>query len=657
MKSILIAVLLLLVLLVSYFVRIQTWQKEEARTGQKIFFTLESALLFRYARLSMENKIPLIDKKVEYPDGVNPKEYFSLGGGIVLGKIYKLYRRIYDIDFETFHRYAVPAYFVIFSVLVVFIIGVVLSRDPFLALIMAFWYGVSIPAVIRSTGQEFMRENFALPLIFCHVGAFLLALKNHKKFLFWVSGGFLSLAWCLWDMTHLYIYAMSLYLIFTKLKSSYLIGVFVPLLFVSFLNPYLRFHSAYLSVPIIFMGVLIVCAGFFNTSKPKTNLVSRLLLFVFISLIIMKFTSYGADYGHFSELLLAKLRFLNKKPLDPSKLSFMMRVLWVPALHSPTFLQVAKYFGCILFVGFVSSFLLLYKGEVSSWEKYIIFFASTFSILYMFFFRVHVYVAFFCVLTLVVWCRIKNKKLKMFSLLFLCGLSFLECGRTFAFQEYMGRGVDYKSLGSLIQWLNESVEPESPVLTSFTLAGPIVSYTDCSVVLQPKFEKENSRNKYRDFLTALFSKDESCFYDFATKYGAKYFVYQKGTSWSRSIYSPAYFVAANEAQTKDALVTRFEGSLTALRKFRLVYENFRYKVFKISTPEDILKAEQLFLEGEKHMLSANYIEAEACLKKSVEYYPGFVKTRMRLGSVLWKIDKKDDAYKHWAVASRLNGNM
>ncbi len=624
-----------------------------------MLFTLESALLFRYARLSLDNKIPSIDKKVEYPDGVNPKKYFSLGGGIVLGKIYKFYRQLFnsDLDFETFHRYAVPAYFVIFSVLAVFVIGVVLSKNRFLALIMAFWYGVSIPAVMRSTGQEFMRENFALPLIFCHVAAFLSALKNHNKFLFWVSGIFLALGWCLWDMTHLYIYVMGLYLVFTRLERSALLGVFMPLLFVSILNPYLRFHSAYLSVPIVFIGGLIILNGFLCTKKPKMTFLYRICLFIAVSVIIMKFTSYGSDYNHFSELIFAKLRFFNKKPIDPFKLSFMTRILWVPALHAPTFLQVVKYFGCILFVDFILLCLLLCRGEVSSWEKYIIFFASIFSILYMFFFRVHVYAAFFCVLVLAVWSRIGSEKFRAFSLAFFCVFCFLEYGRTLDFQENMGRGVDYKSLGSLVQWLDENVEPESPVLTSFTLAGPIVNYTDCSVVLQPKFEKKNSRNKYRDFLIALFSKDESCFYGFAVKYGAKYFVYQKGTSWSRSIYSPAYFVAANENQAREALVGRFEDSFPALRKFRSVYENFRYKVFKISTRDDILMAKRLFDQAEKRILYAEYNEAEDCLKKSVEYYPGFLKSRMRLGSLLWKSNRKDDAYRQWAVVSRLNGNM
>ena len=214
--SVIVAALLLGAMGVAYHLRIHIWKQQETLHKHPVSFTLESALLFRYARLSLDHSIPKIDMKVEYPQGIETAKHFSLGGGIILGKAYTLFKSVWNspVSFEVFHRYAVPAYFVFVSLIALFFIGWKLTGCRFAGLLMACMYGICIPAVLRSTGQEFMRENFALPLLFCHVAFFLCGLKDRKRYLFWGSGGFLACAWVLWDMSHLYMIALALFLAF-----------------------------------------------------------------------------------------------------------------------------------------------------------------------------------------------------------------------------------------------------------------------------------------------------------------------------------------------------------------------------------------------------------------------------------------------------------
>ncbi|MCD6459505.1 hypothetical protein J7L67_02415, partial [bacterium] len=251
MKSVLCLFLLLAVMGVSYFVRIGIWQKQQDKIGGNMIFTLESALLFRYARLSLTGEIPMRDYKVEAPQGVEPRKIFSLGGGIVLGKVYKFFTAAGVIsrncDFEIFHRYAMPAYFVVVSLSAMFFAVFILSGNIALAIILTFWYGVCIPSIIRSTGQEFMRENFALPLIFCHISIFIYALKRNKSFAYSACGLFIALAWILWDMTHLYLYVLSVFLMAnSKIKPKKIFLIIFPIICVTLINQYLFNHKAFI---------------------------------------------------------------------------------------------------------------------------------------------------------------------------------------------------------------------------------------------------------------------------------------------------------------------------------------------------------------------------------------------------------------------------
>jgi len=650
-KSVAVYLFLFAIICVSFDIRVQTWKKEKHKWHDNFIYTLESALLLRYARLAVDNRIPDTDKKIEFPDGIKSFETYSLAGNIFFARIYKLFKMAgyRDLDLDTFHRYFIPAYFVLLSVVSVFLIGRMFG-NTFLALVMAFWFGVYIPSVIRSTGQEFMGENFALPLIFFHAAMYLAGLKTGRTVFFVISSVFLALGWVFWDMTNLYIYVFAVFLSFTEKRTVNILIFSVSLCCVAVIDPYLRAHYSWMSIPILYLVAISGVNMILPKTKPdfqKYEYLIKPAMFIIIVLFSAK-TAYGTDYGHFAELFLAKIKYLNIKPIDPSRLTFDVRVLWAPALHSATLYQACKYFSCILIIGMISIFLRFSgKSKLFCWEKYLLVCFLIFFGLYLLFIRVHVYAAFYAVLMLLFCNTVKNKRVQVCVNILLALLCLGEYCKTISYQQYMGRGEDYRSLSSLIQWIQKNTDPDDPILAPINLAGPILNYTDRTIIIQPKYEKESARSRYKNFLIALFSEKESPFYNFAVKHGAKYFIYQKGTSWNNSIYSPVYFVGLSQDKARNSLAAKFEGDINSLDKFYLVYENFQYKIFKLTLARDIEIAKRFLEEGEEYFAQSDYSEAETCYRKSLEVYPNFRQARMRLGTVLWYRGEKDEAHFQW----------
>lgn len=639
------------IIFISFDIRVKTWKKEEQKWGNDFIYTLESALLLRYARLAVDNKVPVYDKKIEFPDGIKSFDTFSLSGNIFIARIYKFFQLITGskVELDVFHRYFMPAYFVLFSVISVFIIGRIYSGS-FLALVMAFWFGVYIPSVIRSTGQEFMGENFALPLIFVHAAMYLAGLKTGKRIFLVVSSIFLAAGWVFWDMTNLYIYIFAVFLSLTENKSMNILIFAIPLAIVSVSDPYLRAHYSWLSVPVVYLAVIslynwILSKTGFNIRKNGVFIKTLLFLLVFLC---VSCTGYGSDYSHFWELLISKIKFFNVKPLDPAKLTFDIRVLWAPALHSATLYQVKKYFSCILITGMISIFLRFSrKNPLLSWEKYILICFFIFFVLYLFFVRVHVYTAFFAVMTILFLNKIEKVYVRILANIALVLLCAGEYDRTLSYQEYMGRGEDYRSLSSLIQWIQKNTKPDEPILASMNLAGPIINYADRPVILQPKYEKKNARGKYKKFIIALFSEIEKPFYNFTEEHGAKYFVYQKGTSWNNSIYSPVYFVGLSQNEVKNTLAAKFEGDFNSLDKFYPVFENNQYRIFKVVSNQKVAEAKQFFKKGDEYFIQSDYLKSESFYRRSLEIYPNYREARMKLGTVLWYLGRKNEAHREW----------
>ena len=104
-------------------------------------------------------------------------------------------------------------------------------------------------------------------------------------------------------------------------------------------------------------------------------------LFIIWSAGLTYLSPFAGNYGHFSELLQAKLKHGNILPADPEVLTFNVRYLWTPELHSASWKMTKMLFPgliwciAILWVLYLIRNIILRKNgglvlaeKIRSWE-------------------------------------------------------------------------------------------------------------------------------------------------------------------------------------------------------------------------------------------------------------------------------------------------
>ncbi|MBR2364941.1 MAG: hypothetical protein IKA79_07055, partial [Lentisphaeria bacterium] len=229
-----------------------------------------------------------------------------------------------------------------------FLLLLVLGCSKKQALFGGLFHAAAISAIARSTGQDIIRGNFAMPFI---TGTILLLLsvckreKNWKYILLFISS-FCALAF--WDLS------LGLFSFFTLFEIAKLIltgevkpsrlKAWVVISCAVILNAVLvPFNQTYLMImsPLVTVLLPTLISSAFLTVKFKPAAGKRVLftLLILCSLYafwhgVIKSPEYLSAYSHFSELTKAKIRFNNVKPQDPALLSYDARMLWTPAMHS-----------------------------------------------------------------------------------------------------------------------------------------------------------------------------------------------------------------------------------------------------------------------------------------------------------------------------------
>jgi len=592
-------------------------------------FTLESAMLFHYADVYAEGgEIPSLDKRAQYPEGLEVTRKLSIGKGIVAASVFKVLGK--PGSFRGFVRRFDAAWFCI-GIVAAFLLVREMGGGGLGGLMAAAFYAVSLPSVVRSTGVEFSRENFTLPLIFLHWWLMVRG-RTREKLLFSsvAAGVLLALAAATWDVTQLYILLIGVFAAFSLLfgKGDYrLLRGFLPgvafLVVAGVTVPYLREHRFLFS-----WGMLVwysLAAAFLSRAlsrgrAPVLPKVVFLVLLGSLTVLVIGQTAYPGTYSHFASLFLAKLKYLNVKPLNPAKLSYEARMLWTPALHSATSRFLGRRpisdFGVLFLLGAGPLLLLLrslFKRNVSDSEKALLFWLVVFFVLYVLFVRMEVFLVFFMCCLIGLGVRYgtdlfqrkaaRTAAVIVWSLAVLAGLA-AEADTYSTFRKIYrvaGTGSPYAANKVLVKWFEDNTEEDAVVLANFTLEPTIFAYSRRAIVLHPKFESKRMRAKVKQYLQALFSKNEKDLHDFCVRYGANYYVLHPGVfagpRYKDWIYSHRYMLDRAEVQPQYASLAMRDNS-DRLQYFKKITDvamkgdpfGFFYRVFKVVSEEEIARA-------------------------------------------------------------------
>ena len=610
-------------------------------------FSLESALAFRRIQMVYrDGHLPRVDRGIQYPHGVITRETDTLGAERAYVRAAKLWPGTRRLDEKI--RWLHLAWFCLTIPALFFWVkwmggGV---AGGFWA---AAFYAVAISAVARSTGQELSHENNALPFLLGHLAAGAWASHRAGSFrarVFWggVSAALAALALCAWDMVQFYLMLFMAWGLIEALRGrlskealwSRHVPMMAFLLAAGVRNPYLASHGFWLS-PTMALGWGVVLAG--SPVAQRQRLATRILLALIPLLAFLAVARfYLPAYTHFASLLGAKLRFFNIRPDDPARLTFEQRILWVPALNSTTWPMLWQWFPSLLVLTAAAASALIHatvrnRRHFADLPPLLFFLLASF-VSFILFFRFHVWVAVFACGMVGLWAgqagAAGGRRRRGFAVALLAFGVLVEArqpwfgpirlkrpevvapeAQKWAGALYWGRPNVYAAeTEALMDHLRKFVAPE-PVLANFGISASIATYGGCPVVLHPKFESADIREKVREYGEALFKGDETEFRDWMEAQGATVYVHSMGEfSEIQPGLQMRYMVDALDPAT-NAAARLFEQRPEELKAFAPQFSNRKYRVFRLKrSPVAVRLAETLAVQSRSALEKGELESAE-----------------------------------------------
>jgi hypothetical protein len=79
----------------------------------------------------------------------------------------------------------------------------------------------------------------------------------------------------------------------------------------------------------------------------------------------------------------------------------------------------------------------------------------------------------------------------------------------------------------LVAWINEHAQTNAVFLANISEAPVLLAYTGRPIILHSQFENKVIRDRYREFLAAVYGTEDQMF-EFTQRYSADYFVFDDG---------------------------------------------------------------------------------------------------------------------------------
>lgn len=582
------------------------YYREADGTG---FFWTEDALQYRYAKMSASGmQIPATDPKLQYPEGVEPFKSFTIAMEPVAGT---LYRHLgVKVPFHKFIIYFV-SFFASLAVFPVGFLAAALWKSRLAGTLAALLYAFSVPAFDRAVGS-FIREGFALPLLFSGICLFVIAMQEKNPRRSGLQGAaagiFIGLSLASWHLSRFYLAQFSLVLFLVALlgradeqnSRARTMGLFLtPVLLFAGTVPALRASGALLS-PGITLGVsaLVIMALNKDLKKPVRIGVGAFLLLA-VTLTTMAVGS-GGQYSHVYDTIASMLTHWGSKPADPSELSMATRLMWVEALTSPSPEQLL---GTLLwlFLPLTLSATVLFRlarsQRLSTMHVLILTLFAATTVEYLLMRRVGSFWIFF--LAVILGVAVQSLKSRQHRVVGATVLCLVVAGQIYCAYTYLRSNIFQRLVRAivveeqaearvpnwhsgninLLRWIKADTRADDAFLATMGLSGAVLAYTDRPVVVHSKFETLTIREKYEDFISSLFANEQR-FYRFCVDNGAKFFIYEASLALERDSESLRY-IADKRDLTSDSPVFLMQFFPERLLHFQLVFQNPTYRVFKV----------------------------------------------------------------------------
>jgi hypothetical protein len=188
----------------------------------------------------------------------------------------------------------------------------------------------------------------------------------------------------------------------------------------------------------------------------------------------------------------------------------------------------------------------------------------------------------------------------------------------------------------LIQWFrSEGVENEV-FLSDLTVSPLLKAYCGGAIILQPKFELGQTRDKVEKYINEIFHGNEKSFNKFCSDNGARYYIFDRGYAGDMGIYTSRYCAAAFKIENESPVNRMFMPQ--EREKMRWFYEvepppelkfvSKKFIVFKVISMEDAKNAVKWTMDAKKFLDAGNLDQAVRLVKAAVFADPVAANTRL-----------------------------
>jgi hypothetical protein len=652
--------------LVAYSVRTSRYNNEKNNLTSALGydfvpFTIESAIMYSYAHDVATGKgIPEYDQKLVGMENYKVSEQISLGMEYFLGWGYRLKNLFWDSrengkkmrspyeddpDFTNWLRFQIRLW-TSWTTGFIFLWLIFMRCPWYFALFGGLVHSFSPAAIARYTGQDLVRGQFSLPLI---TGTFMMAywtLTKPKRWKFLVLGLIAFLAISTWDMTQICFGLWALVELIrilaggvgNKKRRHVWLVIFIAMVLAGILVPYHRAHHLLLSPTVlILLPTVIVCYSLphsYSLKKRWAMLALSFVAFVVIWKIAVAVGDFGGNYGHFGELLKAKLAFWNVKPAKPDLLSFDARVLWTPSMQSATWLDAKMLFPgagyCLLLALLV--LLCMKRGRFMLRQHlgrslFPLIMTCLYFIGFVYIYRYHVFAILFMTLSVAFLCadlaRVFRSKTVTGVLIMLALIGVvLEVKMTYRLErKYLIDGYLKETCG-LIKWFRQEGVENQPMLADFGLSPMLKAYCQSKILLQPKYELKQNRDNYQRFVNTVYHGTEVDMNKFCSDTKMDFFIFDRGYGPHAPlhIYSPRYFAAAYKIKRETPSHQFFFQPDKSRWFYRIeppaafAFTKPKYSVFRVITPEQRMDSMKLTFKGMQALQEGKRKTARKCAK-------------------------------------------
>ena len=495
-----------------------TWDAHD-EVGQ---FWSEFAFHYRFAKFFAEHPVGdwsqlSHDRSVQYPDTTDDWAEFTVAMEVPVGVLYRWLQPA-----TPFHVFVLWYDCLVSSLalIAVFFLARALWRSDVAGVFAAAMYATLYPSYGRTVKNLFLREDFAIPLIIFALFFSVRALQEQKMRDQILAGLFWLAALASWHLTQfvLVVGVGAAVLVYLGKGETPRVPWFVFTLAVgSVVIPVLRAKQLFLSPTMCALYALSL-AVWMNGGRKRAMLVFAGWLITLLAVGFFLQKSYG-DYAHVYQLFVYKLRYLGVKPDEPARLPWEARCLWEAAFNTADareFWHSLQWCGPLALVGIWYA----WRERNVSLRTLALFSLMLIPLAWMVV-RYFTFLGFAAavmaagLMTRRIWWRGAVLFAVAWQLVFAC-------------RESPSRApVVPDNYKPLIAWVNKHTPTNAVFLASISEAPVLLAYTGRPIILHSKFENKAIRDRYREFLAAVYGSEDQMF-EFAQRYGADYFVFDDG---------------------------------------------------------------------------------------------------------------------------------